>query len=54
MDISLGKQGANWHSQEVAQVLHGLLESVVGHLWYPPASQEKVGWARQGLLKLGS
>ena len=28
MDISLGKQGANWHSQEVAQVLHGLLESV--------------------------
>ena len=28
MDISLGKRGANWHSQEVAQVLHGLLESV--------------------------
>ena len=28
MDISLGKQGANWHSQEVAQVLHGVLESV--------------------------
>jgi hypothetical protein len=28
MDISLGKRGAHWHSQEVAQVLHGLLESV--------------------------
>ena len=28
MDISLGKRRANWHSQEVAQVLHGLLESV--------------------------
>ena len=28
MDISLGKRRTNWRSQEVEQVLHGVLESV--------------------------
>ena len=59
MDISLGKQGANWHSQEVAQVLHGLLESVWWGIFGIPSSLSGKGQvgppriAQVGVLREG-